>query len=217
LCDPQRPKLIIQSKNTNEEVSREFDLVYFANGIIWKIAVSGLVAEKAFSGVPSMSSMTGYFNSMGLLDDNKPLKPEAKIAIGGIIPSSRVPNNGVPLNSPPASSSLNHSGVLSPSNNPKLRTLRSLLPFGPGKAPITNANGSNASKGTFLNFGNVRRSMTGEPMNSFSRPRPEEDSGPPVISIHPSNCQNLTFKPYMGSQPRLFFLVLFSPPFTPRS
>jgi hypothetical protein len=115
-----------------------------------------------------------------------------------LIPSSRLPNNGVLPNSPP---SLNNSGVLSPSNNPKLRTLRSLLPFGPGKAPVTNANGSNAPKGPFLNFGNMRRSMTGERMNSFSRPRPEEDSGPPVISIHPSNGQKLTFKPYMESQP----------------
>jgi len=131
--------------------------------------------------------------------------PVVKIPLSGsqqsLIPSSRLPNNGVPLNSPPTSSSLNHSGVLSPSNNPKLRTLRSLLPFGPGKTPVTNANGSNASKGPFLNFGNVRRSMTGERMNSFSRPRPEENSGPPVISIHPSYDQNLTFKSYVESQP----------------
>ena len=115
-----------------------------------------------------------------------------------LIPSSRK----IPTSIPTPTPSLTHSGPV-PANH-AIRSLRNLLPFGPGKAPnaasTTTTTHPNIPKSPFLTFGSVRRSMTGERKNSLSYSRPEENSEPPVISIHPSNSQIPNFKSRVESK-----------------
>ncbi|CAA7263974.1 unnamed protein product [Cyclocybe aegerita] len=67
---------------------------------------------------------------------------------------------------------------------PAFRTLRSLLPFGPGKnaTPISTSASPNTSRSPFSNFGSVRRSMTRERERKSSL---SNDAMSPVIAIGP--------------------------------
>jgi hypothetical protein len=99
--------------------------------------------------------------------------------------SSRIPSLGalaVQANPVPNTTSSGASG--SQSAGGSFRSLRSLLPFGPGKQQTASAsNIPSAPRNSFSNFGSIRKSMTGERKNSVSTAVAEGPENSPVMAI----------------------------------
>jgi hypothetical protein len=99
--------------------------------------------------------------------------------------SSRIPSLGaLAVQGSPVPNSTTTSTTGSQSGSSSFRSLRSLLPFGPGKQQSAPASSiPSAPRNSFSNFGSIRRSMTGERKNSVSNVVAEGPENTPVMAI----------------------------------
>ncbi|KAF9219374.1 hypothetical protein BS17DRAFT_789369 [Gyrodon lividus] len=94
----------------------------------------------------------------------------------------RTPENSTQAS--PASTSIISGPPQTPvSSIPSFRSIRNLLPFGPGKTTGSSVeNPANALKSSFVSFGSLRR-ITNDRKNSATYNRPDESESLPVIAI----------------------------------
>ncbi|KAF3931071.1 hypothetical protein ABW20_dc0105896 [Dactylellina cionopaga] len=65
-----------------------YDIFIKATGTTWETPVHGLVAEKAFAGIPDPKALLDYFKQVEALDASRNLKPRSTFLIGGISQSA---------------------------------------------------------------------------------------------------------------------------------
>ncbi|KAF9236542.1 hypothetical protein BU15DRAFT_49843 [Melanogaster broomeanus] len=100
------------------------------------------------------------------------------------------------------------------SSIPSFRSIRNLLPFGPGK--MTNpsvTSPANIQKPSFVNFGSMRR-VTNDRKNSATYDRPDDSESSPIIAIARSSE---TFEEEMMARKRSRDLVRLTSDFSPSS
>ncbi|EGN92060.1 hypothetical protein SERLA73DRAFT_164231 [Serpula lacrymans var. lacrymans S7.3] len=99
--------------------------------------------------------------------------------------SRRPSGHSTPVHASPVSSTYTISnGSNTPASSiPSFRSLRNLLSFRPNLPANVEVASPNPSKHSFVTFGSIRRSMTGERKGSGTFPRVEDSEEYPVISI----------------------------------
>ncbi|TFK37256.1 hypothetical protein BDQ12DRAFT_685565 [Crucibulum laeve] len=133
------------------------------------------------SATPAQSKRSAFASSSTLIPGSARRSSTSSLSSGGYAALS--PNLSVGATPSPSS---NHTTTPAGSGIPAFRSLRSLLPFGPGKnaTPISasvspSPNASTTSRSPFASFGSVRRSMTKE----RERQAPFPNDILPIISI----------------------------------
>jgi hypothetical protein len=82
LEDPQKPILTIL-KNGQEIVLEAYDLLVKTTGTTWEVPVQGIVAEKAFTGIPNSEKLWQYLHDRNVLGPDGLIIPGKRILIGG--------------------------------------------------------------------------------------------------------------------------------------
>jgi hypothetical protein len=82
ITDPQHPELHLEQDG--KRVKETFDFVTLAHGTTLRAPVAGKVAERSYDDIPNVDKIGDFLARFSLLDTKGSLKPEARIAIGGL-------------------------------------------------------------------------------------------------------------------------------------